>query len=52
MDAFVTLEEIRAAQQRITGVAVRTALHRVERARLHTAGQPELPFDLYIKAES
>jgi threo-3-hydroxy-L-aspartate ammonia-lyase len=52
MSEFVTLEEIRAAQQRITGVAARTALHRVERARLRAAGQPDLPFDLYIKAES
>ena len=52
MTEFVTLEEIRAAQQRIEGVAVRTALHRVERARLRNAGQPEPVFDLYIKAES
>src|ERR1700674_2390465 len=52
MTEFVTLEEIRAAQQRIEGVAVRTALHRVERARLRMAGQPEPEFDLYIKAES
>ena len=52
MSTFVTLEEIRAAQQRIAGVAARTGLHRVERARLHMAGQSELPFDLYIKAES
>jgi threonine dehydratase len=52
MTEFVTLEEIRAAQHRIEGVAVRTALHRVERARLRMAGQPEPVFDLYIKAES
>ena len=52
MSAFVTLEEIQAAQQRIAGVAVRTALHRVERARLRMANHPEPSFDLYIKAES
>ena len=52
MSEFVTLEEIRAAQQRIAGVAVRTGLHCVDRARLRSAGQPEPAFDLYIKAES
>jgi threonine dehydratase len=52
MNEFVTLDEIRAAQQRIAGVAVRTALHRVERARLRMANFPEPSFDLYIKAES
>jgi len=52
MSEFVTLEEIRAAQQRVAGVAVRTALHRVERARLRMAHFPEPAFDLYIKAES
>ena len=52
MAEFVTLEEIKAAQQRIAGVAVRTPLSRLERARLHAAGIPEPAFDLYIKAES
>jgi threonine dehydratase len=52
MSEYVTFEDIRAAQQRIGGVAARTALHRVERARLRMAGGPEPSFDLYIKAES
>ncbi len=52
MDTFVTIDEIRAAQRRITGVAVRTRLHRVSPQRLRLAGQADLPFDLYIKAES
>ena len=49
---FVTLDEIRAAQQRIAGVAVRTGMHAVDADRLRAAGAPELPFALYIKAES
>jgi threonine dehydratase len=52
MGEFVTLDEIRAAQQRIAGVAVRTPLYRVERARLQKVNFPEPRFDLYIKAES
>jgi threo-3-hydroxy-L-aspartate ammonia-lyase len=52
MDEFVTLEEIRSARERIRGVAVRTALHRVERAWLKRLNLPEPAFDLYIKAES
>ncbi len=52
MNEFVTLEEIRAAAECIRGVAVRTALHRVERARLKRLHLPEPAFDLYIKAES
>jgi len=52
MSEFVTLEEIKAAQQRITGVAVRTPLYRVERARLRMAKVDEPEFDIYIKAES
>ncbi|MBB5345639.1 threonine ammonia-lyase [Tunturibacter empetritectus] len=51
-DKFVTLEEIRAAKERIAGVAVRTPLYRVERARLRMGKFPEPEFDLYIKAES
>jgi len=49
---IVTLDEIRAAQRRIAGVAVRTGLHRVLPERLRLAGHADLPFDLYIKAES
>jgi threo-3-hydroxy-L-aspartate ammonia-lyase len=52
MAELVTLDEIRAAKERIAGVAVRTALHRVERARLRMAKIAEPEFDLYIKAES
>jgi threonine dehydratase len=49
---FVTLDDVRTAQQRITGVAVRTKLHLIDRARLKMANVPEPKFDLYIKAES
>jgi threonine dehydratase len=52
MSELVTLEEIRAAKERIAGVAVRTPLYRVERARLRMGKFPEPDFDLYIKAES
>jgi threonine dehydratase len=52
MTEFVTLNEIQAAKERIAGVAVRTPLHRVERARLRMAKVAEPEFDLYIKAES
>ena len=52
MSEFVTLEEIRAAQQRIHGTAVRTPLYAIDRTRLQTAGHPAPTFDLYIKAES
>lgn len=49
---MITLDEILAAKQRLAGVAVRTTLHRLERARLRMAKVAELPFDIYIKAES
>jgi threo-3-hydroxy-L-aspartate ammonia-lyase len=52
MSEFVTLDEIRAAKERISGVAVRTPLYRVERARLRMGKFAEPDFDLYIKAES
>ncbi len=52
MTELVTLDEIRAAKERIAGVAVRTPLYRVERARLRMAKVTEPEFDLYIKAES
>ncbi len=52
MSEFVTLEDIRAAKERIAGVAARTPLYRVERARLRMGNFPEPDFDLYIKAES
>ncbi len=52
MSELVTLQKIQAAQKRIAGVAVRTPLYRVSRARLRMARAPEPEFDLYIKAES
>jgi threonine dehydratase len=52
MRTLTTLSEIREAQQRIAGVAVRTGLYQVEAERLRAAGVAELPFALYIKAES
>lgn len=51
-EKLVTLEEIRAAQQRIAGVAVRTGLHRVEAEQFAAAGVAAPKFELYIKAES
>src|SRR6201985_1608491 len=52
MSEFVTLDDIRAAKERIAGVAVRTPLYRVERARLKMGNFPEPEFEIYIKAES
>jgi threo-3-hydroxy-L-aspartate ammonia-lyase len=52
MASLVTMDEVRAAQRRIAGVAVRTGLHPVSPKRLRSAGVADLPFDLYIKAES
>jgi threonine dehydratase len=52
MSELVTLDEIRAAQQRLAGVAVRTPLYRMERARLRMLKIAEPEFDIYIKAES
>jgi threonine dehydratase len=52
MSEYVTLDEIRAAKERIDGIAVRTPLYRLERARLRMAKLSEPEFDLYIKAES
>jgi threonine dehydratase len=51
MAELITLDEIRAAQRRIAGVVVRTGLYPVDPERLRAAGF-ELPFTLYIKAES
>ena len=52
MSEFVTLDKIGAAKERIAGVAVRTPLYRLERARLRMAKFAEPEFDVYIKAES
>src|SRR5437868_13602902 len=52
MSQLVTVDDIRAAQRRIAGTAVRTGLYKVSADRLKTAGVPQLPFDLYVKAES
>jgi threonine dehydratase len=52
MSEFVTLEEIRGAQLRIAGAAVRTGLYKVDAERLRAAGVVAPAFELYIKAES
>ena len=52
MREFVTIEEIRAAERRIAGVAVRTPVVRVAPERLRAAGFPVPEFALYLKAES
>ena len=52
MSEFVTMEEIRAAQRRIAGVAVRTPMVRVDPERLRAAGFAAPEFELYLKDES
>ncbi len=52
MTDLVTMTEIRAAQQRIAGVAMRTPLVRVEAERLRAAGAAVPGFSLWVKAES
>jgi threonine dehydratase len=52
MPALIRLEDVEAAARRIAGVAVQTGLYRVAAARLAAAGVAELPFELWIKAES
>jgi len=52
MSEFVTLEEIRAAQRRIEGVAVRTPMVRVDPERLRAAGIAAPEFEFFLKAES
>jgi len=53
MAELVTLDEIRSAQRRLAGVAVRTGLYRVDEARLRAVGAVgELPFALWVKAEN
>ncbi len=55
MPQFITLADIRAAQNRIAPAAVRTPLVRLSRARLRLAGFPELADnapDIYLKDES
>ncbi|MCL2332348.1 MAG: threonine/serine dehydratase [Actinomycetia bacterium] len=49
---LVTLDEIRSAQQRIAGVAVRTGLYRLDPSRLVGLVAAAPRFDLYLKAES
>jgi threo-3-hydroxy-L-aspartate ammonia-lyase len=51
MSEFVTLADIKSAQNRIAGTAVRTQLHSISPESLAKAGYA-LPFALYIKAES
>ena len=52
MSEFVTMKDIRAAQRRIEGVAVRTPMVRVDPERVRAAGFAVPEFDLYLKAES
>jgi threonine dehydratase len=52
MPTLITLSEIKDAQRRIAGVAVKTGLYRVAPERLKAASVAELPFELYLKAES
>jgi threonine dehydratase len=53
MSELVTLEEIRGAQRRLAGVAVRTGLYRVDTERPRVAGVVgERPFALWVKAEN
>lgn len=52
MGDLVTMGEIRAARDRIAGVAVRTPLVRVDPERLRAAGVAALGFQLWVKAES
>jgi threonine dehydratase len=53
--SLITLADIQAAAIRISGVAIRTPLVRLNRARLRMAGFPELADttpDIYLKDES
>ena len=52
MTKFVTLDDVRAAKERIAGVAVRTPLYRVERARLRMADIAEPEFDPQMSANA
>jgi threonine dehydratase len=52
MPTLITFPEIQAAASRISGVALRTGLHPVSPERLRLAGVAELPFELFLKAES
>ena len=55
MSELITLDDIRAAQDRIAGVAVRTPLVRLDRERLRAAGFVGLADDaveIYLKDES
>ncbi len=52
MTPLIAIDDVRAAHRRIAGVAVRTGLYRVSPERLRAARVGDLPFELYIKAES
>ena len=52
MSSFVTIEDIRGAQARIAGTAVRTPLVQVDPRRMQAAGVSPLPFELFLKVES
>jgi threonine dehydratase len=52
MSRLVTLDEFRAAQKRVAGIATRTGLYKVSPEKLRETGAAEIPFELYVKAES
>lgn len=52
MRDLVTIEELRAARRRISGVARRTGLHRIDARQFETGNRPAPVFELYVKAES
>ncbi len=54
MESLVSLEDIRTAQQRIAGTAVRTGLYRLDPLRMHAAGfrlNADAP-EIWLKAEN
>ena len=50
--SLITLSDIRAAQRRIAGTAVRTPLPRLQPVMLKMDGFPVPAFDIYIKDEA
>jgi threonine dehydratase len=53
-ETLITLEDIRAAQRRIAGTAVRTGLYRLDPQRMHAAGfrlNADAP-EIWLKAEN
>jgi threonine dehydratase len=52
MSGTVKLEEFHAARRRLSGVSVRTGLHRISDGQFAAAGMAVPEFELYVKAES